>query len=340
MRSRYWWLLLFLASLYMLPARASLPEGSNQSAFSESRVISSFRARRFADLEVMHAGLLASKERTVDGGWKLSDFYSWIDKAVTGARGDEMFWVQVQGLFSEWRKRFPDSVAMPIANFRALKVRAMLFRGEGSIGSVSSSNLAKFHELIEQGRELLDASKPNSAIDPVWYSSMLYVAALQDWSSKSVLSLLREASQAEPYYYRSYTVAAFAVSPKWGGSAEAVEEVARIALARTRRWEGYSAYAWVYLTIARTDFRTGGIFLDSNVSWPTLRKGLIDMVSLYPGRENINAAIEMACMAQDRELTRRFIGLAKNRLEPDRWDRTRSHVNECGIWAVDRPLIF
>ena len=81
-----------------------------------------------------------------------------------------------------------------------------------------------FNEYIEQARTALEQTRQIASRDPHWYVTMAVVARSQHWPDDTFREMLEEGLSRYPDYYPIYYSAVDFYSPKWNGSADAIEQ--------------------------------------------------------------------------------------------------------------------
>jgi len=96
--------------------------------------------------------------------------------------------------------------------------------------------------------------------------------------------------------------------PKWGGSFEVMDGIARFAAEKTRERLGVAMYAVLYERLFRGD--SAYTLRDANVDWTMMKQGFRDVESHGIGQPWIwkNFA-GLACQIRDRDEARRLYGV-------------------------------
>ena len=85
-----------------------------------------------------------------------------------------------------------------------------------------------------------------------------------------------------------------------------IEEFANDAVEETKATEGNALYARIYWYVSQTQYGFN-IFRESDVAWPQMREGIIDVVADYPDQWNVQNFAVFACLAEDLGLTRNLL---------------------------------
>jgi hypothetical protein len=159
-----------------------------------------------------------------------------------------------------------------------------------------------FKERLLKADTLLRQTKPLTGSSPLWGRISLEVALGLDVPRQQMLETFMEVSKDGPVYTPHYTAMANALSPRWGGSWEWVDQFVRAAVTRTAGTEGYSLYARIYWTVREQHPDTFELFRDSRANWPDMKRGFDDLMRAYPhSAAVVNEFAATACMANDKE---------------------------------------
>lgn len=296
-----------------------------------SRVATLFGEERFSELEALAAKYRASKSRTSSGLWHLTLYYGGFNSAIDSHRKEPEFWLKAERSIKKWVVEYPDSATAHLIYARMLTNRGWSFRGHGYANAVKPQNWKPFHDYQQQARLYLERYKNISSSDPHWYEVMAGIGYVQDWPELEFSELISEGLRRESLFYQTYFAAMKYYAPKWGGSAAAIERFARKALERTRATEGFGMYARIYWFASQTQYG-GRLFSESAVDWPTMKKGIDDVLKKYPDRWNINNFARFACQAKDRAKTAELFARMGNSPLSAAWD-SHSFYQHCKIWS-------
>lgn len=314
-----------------LLAGACLQAAAGETDYREAiraEVRAAFARRDFAALEKRYADALASSERTPSGVF-VAGLIS--RAAVSGPGGDPAFnaldtrWQAMEAATAEWAKQFPHSTLAVLSQSEAYLQHGWAYRGEGYAYTVSPEASRKLKEYAGRAHEVLLARETAGRKDPNWYVQMLEVARVQGWSRDRTLALFRDASKAFPINYDIYFAAALQLTPRWGGSQEAVAGIAAYAVEQSRKVEGETLYARIYWAVWHSmDAEWSG----PDVDWKRVRAGFEDVIKRYPDRWNLNHYARFACDAGDVETSRRLLLRIRGDLEHVAW-QGRAHYQRC-----------
>jgi hypothetical protein len=239
--------------------------------------------------------LRRSGERTPAGIWKLSLFYKGPDN-WPAPQPDAPIWTRIEAQTEAYLREHADSPSAIVAHARMLVFHAWAYRGSGWGRDLSNSQRDGFNTYLERAREVLDQHREAGSGDPEWYSLRIQVMNGQSIDKATILSLAREALEHEPTYQPIDYVAANAFLPKWGGSAEQLQQFVALAVAKSSAAQGTQAYARIMFNIARADPEPVAALAQAGVEWPVLRASLREIAAAYPDLWNLNAERAMACL--------------------------------------------
>ena len=278
---------------------------------------------RFDTLEAMAQTFRTQGTRSESGLWRLSHFYAGLSKFLSHCA------MSCEGILARWQGDYPDSPTLWLTRADHFITLAWEHRGTGLANTVQKESWKRFYDNIAKARQILEERKDIAAQDPVWYSMMLTVAIAQGWSATDVAALIDEGLDHAPSYYPIYFKAVEYYTPKWYGSAAAIERFARAAVERTRASEGLGLYARIYWYAAETQFSIN-LFRDSHVVWADMKTGIDDVLKAYPDQWNINNFAHFACLAGDYDKARELAARIEGEPDPVVWRMVR-YDERCGV---------
>jgi hypothetical protein len=325
--------LLCLAA-WAAPAKADFDEQmSRQSAEASSNV--ALHTRDYHGLNLFADRYRVSGGQTPSGAPLLAFYYRGIVQyAQTVANApdgtpDDAKWQDVIAEIREWSKKAP-SPASYIALARLYAEWGWEQRGSSLAKDVSPAQWTAFREKLHMAHQILDTYKDTASVDPEWYRTMILVSRGEQWDAAAQSALYHEALTRFPDYVENYYEIAESQQPKWYGSWEQFDALARLAASNTARTQGSSRYAMVYWKIGPDCDCSDS----SNVAahWPALKASFDDLVHRYPTQWNVSGFAYFACRARDRATAR--AQLAKLReYDPEAWDFLSDFHGQCVHWA-------
>lgn len=293
--------------------------------------------KRFKEIEEFSDRFNKSKERTPSGIPELGIY----DEAVRG-----WFTENFSMGFSpnektapdiaveEWIRQNPRSASAHIAYGELLLEKGWSYRGTGSMSSVSPADYQTFQDYVEKSRAYLEDHKAMAASNPIWYDTMLDIGGQQGWFSWRYNGLFLEAVNKHPAYLNLYFTAAKYALPRWGGSKERLEAIARMAMQKTRATDGDGMYARIYWTAEEMEYG-GALFDYSDADWPTMSRSIDAVLAKYPDQWNINMMAKLACIAGDRAKTKALIDRITNPPAYQAWF-SGPGLERCRAFAMEK----
>jgi hypothetical protein len=200
---------------------------------------------------------------------------------------------------AEWRKEFPDSHGADFAEATLWRAWGWHARGDTYASTVTPEGWKLFGEKLARADKVLERSKAWASKSPLWYQLRLSVARDMNWDRKRYQALFDEATLRFPWYVPLYLSAANYLSPKWGGSYEEVDKLAR----RTTTspfGNDNSLYTRIYWDLADQEGPEFDPFRDSHADWSLMKAGFDGLLKRYPkSKWNLNAYAYFACRAND-----------------------------------------
>ena len=285
----------------------------------------------FESLEALAERYRSTKARTSSGVWKLTSFYEGIRHVFYKDKRDDDHWAAAEKTARAWVEQYPNSPTAHLFYAQILDNRAWSYRGGGYADKVKPEDWPLFFEYIERERAYLEQHKSVAAQDPRWYEMMVGVAYSQGWPKARFEEMLEEGMAREPEYYPLYFAAVVYYSPRWGGSAKAIERFARKVAKRTRQIEGWGLYARIYWHASGAEFGDR-LFVDSKVNWENMKKGIDDVVRRFPDDWNVASFARFACLAQDGEKAKELLDRMDEAASWLVWER-RADYEKCRALA-------
>ena len=250
---------------------------------------------QFAKLDALIETLSQPDQLTDDGMPRLQGVYDGLWNFLYAWKD----WQTELDKIAQWRKEFPDSYGPELVEAILWRAWAWQTRGEGSAATVTPEGWKLFTAKISRANEVLEHSKNRASRSPLWYQLRLGIARDAGWDHERYRALFDEATQEFPWYVPLYLWTANYLSPKWGGSYEAVDALARHTTTIPLGAD-YSLYARVYWHVAHGEPLEFELFQDSLATWPRMKAGFEGLMKQYPkSKWNLNAYAYLACLAND-----------------------------------------
>jgi hypothetical protein len=139
-------------------------------------------------------------------------------------------WTEPQGWLEDWARERPTSAAMHLVRGIQYTKWAWVARGSGW----RPKDYGSFIDRLSMADEQFEAAAAAAGKDPTPWAWMVQTAKGLQLGEEEVRRRLGEATRRWPGHTAAYVLAVDALSPKWGGSAEAMLAVAREAMARAK----------------------------------------------------------------------------------------------------------
>ena len=217
-------------------------------------------------------------------------------------------------LASAWAKAKGEDGYVKLAEALMRYGEAWVARGTGYANTVTPEAWNIYWRKLREADKVLDSASDKLKSMGPWHVLKLRIAYQLPELKGSRADLLDAASTAWPDYTSIYTTAMRYSLPKWGGSYEEVDRIARLAVARSKGMDA-SMYAVVYERMF--SFECDCILPESAADWNLMKKGFRDIEA--QGRADADTWKfygKLACQMRDREEARRLLELS---------DRLRAH---------------
>ena len=151
-----------------------------------------FLSGQYQALSDLSKKYLETEDRTSSGLWKLTLFYSGIERAVDKKNRDEKYWLNIEENALGWVKNQPNSPSGYVAYAVILIQHAYMYRGEGWADEVREEDWKPFYAYVNKAYKYLNENKAIASKDPRWYETMLIIAKLKSFDKADFESLFNE----------------------------------------------------------------------------------------------------------------------------------------------------
>lgn len=279
-----------------------------------------FLASDFAELERLGSIYREKSLRTSSGTWKLSLFYEGIaDVGLAYDKDDHDQWRKGLDLFDKWIVEYPNSTTPYIARAAALIGRAWSVRGGGYVGGIQRDHMRKYQELVAEAGEYLMEHPDLRFEDPHWYLLMTHVYEALGVEKDAFWELYTEGLERYPDYDPFIFVAGNYYSPRWYGSLEDIEKLARYTSEQTEATRDFAPYARIYWVVGFVRKLGKYAFQLPPANWSDMVRGMDAVIERYPSQWNINHFGFFACFANDHETAARYIKLVEEPIVEKAW---------------------
>lgn len=223
-------------------------------------------------------------------------------------------------LLADWRRQFPDSVWPDLIEARLMADTGWNFRGHGFAQDVAAQNQQMFHYYLTAASEILRADMTRAAARRYWYE--LDVGVQNDLAEDrdAMKEAYGEGAALFPLDQRLHAQMLRTLMPRWGGSAEEIDDMISKAYAKTVNKAGIQVYARLYWLYADLEGESVDIFTQSAADWQLMRNGFRDMLQKHPDSNFVlNGYARFACVAEDVEEYRKIRPRLDGHFSPTAW---------------------
>jgi len=320
-------LLVLIASA--LPVRAD--EHAERAAVMK-KVGALMEARDFKALEQLAEQYRSTEARTSSGVWMLTQYYDGVSDYFSTRDKDPAVWNGRAALANAWWNAYPDSPTPRLVTAQLLANTAWSYRGSGYARTVPRDRWEAFRRQNAEAAEFISKQKAVAVRDPYWYELTLLLGQRDGMDDAAYMAIFDEAVARYPRFYPLYFNAVSNFSPKWGGSAEAIEAFARHALEKVPRKDRAALYTRIYWVASQNQYGSD-LFTDSYVDWRLMRQGIDDVLARYPTDWNLQNFAFFACRALDKPKARQLISRITAPPDREAWESFMAY-DKCREWAL------
>jgi hypothetical protein len=279
----------------MVSATANPTDGPAALAAVGFKAQRAYAAERFADLDELIEQVSQPDQLTDDGIPRALGISRGLSQSLDAWKS----WNSDLDRVARWRRQRPGSYGVDLVEVMIWRQWAWSARGVYYASTVTPEGWKLFNERLAHADEVLNRSESGASKSPLWYQLRLAVARDLGWDRKRVQPIFDEATRRFPWYVVYYLSLTDYLSPKWGGSYEAVDIFARQSVT-TRLGSDHSLYTRVYWLLSEGAGPEFEPFRDSRASWPLMKTGFEGLMKRYPNSFwNLNAYAAFACRAND-----------------------------------------
>lgn len=281
------------------------------------------------DYAAIEALLEQAKQQpvTVGGTYKSALVISYLDQFLpppVNQPYSEQFWTVTQSRIDEWGRAFPKSSMAAYAASQLPLWRAFNVRRHRPTDTMTAADWEAFDASAQKAADFLRDAQGRVEQDGVWQVAMLKVARYQRMETAAYQRLVQDAAARFPDYRPLYAAAVPRLRPQGGGSTEALDWLAQLALNNAKSQSGVAAYAAVYIEASRFS-EPAGLFESTLLDWKRMKAGMEDTAKQYPDTYNLSMYASFACTARDQETLKTLL------------DRLGTHIDRT-IWADGERL--
>ena len=330
----------FLAALLSLGVSCGALAATNAEPLEDTAVKEAARALALKGdmrgFDALATSFRQSRERTPSGSWKLGLAYLSITQDLFAPADPR--WEKLQQAAGDWLAESPDSPSAVALDARLLRAHAWAWH---DTGDTRGDDNPQYRRLLEEAQRVLDEHSEVKSRDPEWDALRIAIAREQGADTSQVLRMAGEALEREGYYYPLHEAVTNKLMPRWGGSRQAVEQYAQMALAHSANQEGTQAYERIYYYIVRsnTDGVPGVEMSEMGVKWPLMQQSLAELTQAYPTAFNRDVQRAITCFT-GRAAEMRALGRAEtaNIVSVAWWD-TSEWRQSCNDLAFEGKFV-
>ncbi len=291
----------------------------------------------FAELERLLR--LAEADTGIDdnGDTELMKFNRGMGYLGSRAHEHPAYLNEVLRLTQDWAASRPDSALAHRLVAEAHIDLAWYERGGGYANTVSEQGWKAFRSHVEAARAYLLHHPAALEHSSQPYHPLLTIGMASSWSSKLMMTLVREGLKRNPRDYELFFKALPALTPRWGGDARSVDELVSLAVQHTEAEFGLEYYARLYSAAAQNHYKQT-LFEASRAKWPRMKQGYQQMIARHVGDRPLNRYAMYACLAKDRAAFEEALALLAQRqqeLRADIWEQLGGQrmIDGCQRWG-------
>ena len=262
---------------------------------------------RYSQLEELAQSYRDNDARTSSGIQKLAVFYLTIDKITKERLQMNAVGYLMRDQMEVWLAQHPNSPTAAVAKSVTLTAEGWYIRGGGYARTVDEEAWAPFFEKMNEANQVLLEAESYAAVDPYWHVQRAKILNHLNAPPEEFILFMDEALARHPNFFELHFAAVNYFAPKWHGDAYAIEAFAVRANEIAHETEGDGMYARIYWYASQTQFDLR-LFMDSQVDWEKMRRGMIDVLAEYPDQWNIQNFALFSCLADDQDMTRELLG--------------------------------
>jgi hypothetical protein len=248
------------------------------------------------------AGIAAAARRyreitplTPSGTSTLAEFYGGIEQELGSGKKAAGCPYTAGPLIKAWERAEPRSPTAYIVEAAMLSDNAWCLRGSGFADEVSDRSFALFHRQLAAAEKVLKEHRTIAALDPAFYEELLDIYNDDGRGESDYQVLLDEGVQRHPGYLNIYFSAARHYLPKWGGSYEAIDALARRAEQELPATGNAGGYVRVYWYLIGCDCYDQKMLIDPLL----LKRSMSETLARFPNEWNVSSFALIACRTGD-----------------------------------------
>ncbi|MGE0700510.1 MAG: hypothetical protein AB7O57_15540 [Hyphomicrobiaceae bacterium] len=189
------------------------------------------------------------------------------------------------------------------------------WRGGDWAGNVSEKGWQKLAEYTDLAREVMEMSDPGPGACPFWHSINFSLCLTDDSDPDEKEARFERYAALDPLSPDVYTARAYQLLPRWHGSFEEIEQMARDAVHRTAGQRGLEMYGRIYALVSHYD--PIGM---TDCDLADLTKGYVDWTERWPTQCNVNRLARFAWDMQSMPLLRHVLESRLTEVHMSHWE--------------------
>lgn len=321
-------------------ACAAVPDlALGETATLTTETAQAFWTGDFAALEKLNNRLKQGKHFAPDGGSELEYFRLGLGKVPQSvADHNEPYLRELEALTLQWATEHPKSSLAYILHAEVLVQHAWSYRGGGYAKDVPPEAWADFHGYLRRAADYLKAHADVTLTDSSAHALLLRIGTGLGWDDATLRRIQQDGLKRNADDVMLYFDMLTPLLPKWGGDPDTLDRYIRQATKETQADYGMGMYARLYGAAADMDFGHR-LFEDSQVDWPTMKKGYEDMQARFPNSPaRRNHFAHMACLAKDRATLVALLAELGPTIDASQWGpNPQRSLESCQRWAKESP---
>ena len=179
--------------------------------------------------------------------------------------------------YADWARTSPHCPFATSAYATALAHTGYSYRGTGWARDVSEEAWEKLRSYSQRAESVMNASQPRFHTHYAWTLAYLRLALVANKPTPDHLSRFQMAVNANSHEREVYSAMAHAMMPRWFGSFDLIEHLARQCADATRPVMGETVYAFVYDYLL-----TYHPPAEMGFDWTRLKRGYADWLERFP----------------------------------------------------------
>jgi hypothetical protein len=232
-------------------------------------------------------------------------FEAWIMSAEANFQYDLQHQTRI---VADWEAAKGNDGFVSVAKAHVQVGQAWQARGNGFSKTVGPEAWNLYYKKLEAANAILDSASPHIKNSGPWYYLKIQIAYQHPKLRPAAEKLLNDAISKWPDCASFYSIPMQFASPKWGGSFEQMDAVARLAMEKSKTKWGAAYYSLLY--VQGFEENPQYTLPDGKGDWSLMKKGFRDLES----HQGMNPAIwkafaGLSCQMRDREEARRLYDL-------------------------------